>query len=86
MTEPMFWGVLAALGALFLMILYRAWRLWRLIRLARAARRVWDEFGGECGNDSEYCRWSGDPETVGKCYCQETAWRHASIALEGKAL
>lgn len=58
----------------FLFILRKKYR----IRLA--ARAIWDDFGGECGNDADYCRWTGKPGDVGKCYCQMTAWRHAAIA------
>ncbi len=63
--------------------------IWRAIqrRLRRKrsaiARAIWDDFGGECGNDSDYCRWTGDRDTVGKCYCQKIAWRHADLA-QGK--
>lgn len=57
--------------------------MWRTSK-RKAARRIWDDFGGECGNDQDYCRWTGDEKTVGKCYCQEVAWRHARLAIEGK--
>jgi hypothetical protein len=50
----------------------------------QGARAIWDDFGGECGNDADYCRWTGDEKTVGKCYCQQVAWRHARLAIEGK--
>lgn len=50
--------------------------------MERAARRVWDEFGGECGNDADYCRWTGDEATVGKCYCQQRSWDYARVALK----
>lgn len=73
---------LLGLGLGFLAVVGFRWRRDRA--LDRAARRVWDDFGGECGNDADYCRWSGDPTTVGKCYCQEIAWRHAGIALGRK--
>lgn len=81
MKNPMFFGPVIVFALIFaLRMLWRAWQILKMIRWTRGARRIWDDFGGECGNDSEYCHWSGDPATTGKCYCQDIAWKHARLA------